>query len=172
MNRCGGCRAGCRFWLGNCQPDKALTGQAQVPSAAARAVLDRMSGVGLVDDQAFARAWVESRQQRRYLSRTALRHELGRKGVAPEVINDATDQVDHDAEYAAASALAAKKLRSLCRVEPGVRRRRLAGMLARRGFGPGVVYRVLDDLAADLADGNDQADAAEPGDAESLAPSG
>lgn len=121
-----------------------------IPEDAARAVLDRLGEVGLVDDQAFAQAWVESRQQRRHLSRSALKRELARKGVEPEVITDAVAGVDSDDELGAARALAEKKSRSMGGLDPEVRRRRLAGALARRGFGPGIVYRVLDEMAGGL----------------------
>ena len=58
-----------------------------VPDDAATEVLDRLGEVGLVDDAAFAEDWVASRQQRRHLSRSALRQELQRKGVAREQID-------------------------------------------------------------------------------------
>ena len=114
-----------------------------VPVEAATTVLDRMEEVGLVDDSQFAGAWVESRQQRRHLSRTALRQELQRKGVDRELVTAAVEEVSPDDEHAAALALAEKKLRSVRSLEPGVQRRRIAGALARRGFGPGISSQVL-----------------------------
>jgi regulatory protein len=47
-----------------------------VPDDAAEAVLDRYTEVGLIDDAAFARAWVSSRQAGRGLARRALSSEL------------------------------------------------------------------------------------------------
>lgn len=114
-----------------------------VPGEAAERVLNRMVDVGLVDDEALAASWVESRQQRRHLSRRALRQELTRKGVDRDVVDEAVGAVDHDDERAAALALAEKKLRSMAGLDAIVQRRRLAGALARRGFGPGVTSSVL-----------------------------
>lgn len=114
-----------------------------IPGDAAERVLDRMVDVGLVDDEALAASWVESRQQRRHLSRRALRQELSRKGVDRDVVDEALSTVDHEDERSAARSLAEKKLRSMTGLNAQVQRRRLAGALARRGFGPGVTSSVL-----------------------------
>lgn len=124
--------------------EKALRAK-DVPTEAATVVLDRMEELGLVDDPTFARDWVESRQQRRYLSKVALRRELTAKGVDRTEIESALEEVQSDDELSAARALAAKKVRSMGDLEPHVRHRRLAGMLARRGFNGSVVSRVLDE---------------------------
>ena len=62
-----------------------------VPAEVAEQVLDRLEAMGLVNDAAFAEAWVESRQQRRHLSRPALRRELQAKGVDRDQIDAALD---------------------------------------------------------------------------------
>lgn len=115
----------------------------EIPGEAAREVLDRMSEVGLVDDAAFAKAWVSERQQRNHLSRRALRYELSRKGVEAEVLDEALDGVDVDDEYAAAKSLAEKKYRSVRSLEPQVQRRRISGALARKGFSYSITGAVL-----------------------------
>ncbi len=117
-----------------------------VPEDAAAEVLDRLGEVGLVDDAAFADEWVSSRQQRRHLSRSALRQELQRKGIAREQIDHALEQVDTDAEYRAALDLARRKHATMSGLEPPVIYRRLAGAMARRGFGSATTARVLRDL--------------------------
>jgi regulatory protein len=124
----------------------------QVPEAAAEAVLDRMEAVGLIDDEGFARDWVESRQQRRHLSRSALRRELLTKGVDRDEIDAALEPVDAEAELSAARDLAAKKVRSMGSLEHQVRYRRLAGVLGRRGFSPGVISRVVAEFVSTVAD--------------------
>jgi regulatory protein len=114
-----------------------------VPTQAAETVLDRMAEVGLIDDAGFATDWVESRQQRRHLSVTALRQELNKKGVDRDQIDAALDQVDHAAEFEAALALAERKAAAMGALPREVRYRRLAGVLARRGFGSGITTQVL-----------------------------
>ena len=115
----------------------------QVPDAVSKSVLDRFQAAGLVDDAAFAADWVESRQSRRHLSATALRRELRAKGVDADDIDVALSVVDADDEYAAALDLARRRQRTMDQLPREVQYRRLAGMLGRRGFGPGATARVL-----------------------------
>jgi regulatory protein len=126
-----------------------------VPEEAADAVLDRMEEVGLVDDRTFAHDWVESRQSRRKLSRSAIRRELITKGVDRDDIDEALAEVGDEDELNAARALAEKKARSMTNLEPQVRYRRLAGALARRGFAGHVTSQVLDEVLSGR-NGSDQ----------------
>lgn len=128
--------------------DQALR-KKDVPDEIASSVLDRLEAVGLVDDGAFAQSWVESRQQRRHLSRSALRRELTSKGVDRDHVDAALATVDADDELTAARALVAKKAAATRGLDPVVRDRRLAGVLGRRGFGSGVIATVLAELRAD-----------------------
>lgn len=114
-----------------------------VPPEVAGQVLDRLQEVGLVDDAAFAEAWVESRQQRRHLSRPALRRELQAKGVDRDQIDAALESVDFGDELAAARELARRRHVAIAELAYPVRYRRLAGALSRRGFGSAIVTQVL-----------------------------
>jgi len=128
-----------------------------VPEHAATAVLDRFGEVGLIDDAAFARMWVSSRQAGRGLARRALQAELRAKGVAPEVAAEAVEAVDADDERAAARQLVERRLRSMQRLDRATATRRLIGMLARKGYGGGlaaaVVREVLDATGAEHDEG-------------------
>ncbi|MBC9733517.1 regulatory protein RecX [Nocardioides marmotae] len=114
-----------------------------VPAELAERLLDRFEEVGLVDDEAFARAWIASRQPGKGLARRALAQELRRKGVADEVAREALDEIDPADEEEAARALVRKKLRSLSRVDDATATRRLVGMLARKGYGGGLAFAVV-----------------------------
>ncbi|MFF6895554.1 recombination regulator RecX [Streptomyces microflavus] len=115
----------------------------EIPDEAAEEVLSRFEDVGLIDDAAFAGAWVESRHHGRGLARRALVRELRTKGVAPSVIDDAVGQLDADQEEETARDLVARKLRSTRGLDRDKRLRRLAGMLARKGYGEGMALRVV-----------------------------
>ena len=115
----------------------------RVPPEVAQRLLDRFEEVGLVDDQAFARAWVQSRQTGKGLARRALAQELRRKGIDDEVARDALADVDPDDEAEAARTLVRRKLRSVQRLDRATATRRLAGMLARKGHSSGVAFRVV-----------------------------
>ncbi len=116
-----------------------------VPVEVALRLLDRFEEVGLVDDEAFARSWVQSRQAGKGLARRALAQELRRKGVDDEIAAAALDEVDPDEEVEAARALVRRRLRTVARLDRTVAVRRLTGMLARKGYSAGVCYRVVRD---------------------------
>lgn len=119
-----------------------------VPTEVATRLLDRFEEVGLVDDEAFARSWVQSRQPGKGLARRALAQELRRKGIDDEVAREVLDEVDPADEEAAARALVRKKLRSLSRVDDTTATRRLVGLLARKGYGSGLAFAVVKDELA------------------------
>lgn len=121
-----------------------------VPEPAAGAVLDRLTDVGLIDDAAFAAAWVDSRHRSRGLARRALRDELRRRGVDPEIVAEAVDRVSGADEAAAARTLVQRRLRSMTRLPVDAQRRRLVAMLGRKGFTGSLAQRVVSDaLRAD-----------------------
>ena len=114
-----------------------------VPEEAAVAVLDRLTEVGLIDDAAFARAWVGSRQAGRGLARRALRAELHAKGVDAEVAAEAVALVDEEDERSAARDLVRRRLSGMHRLDRATVTRRLMGMLARKGYSGGLAAAVV-----------------------------
>ncbi|WP_307807894.1 regulatory protein RecX [Nocardioides xinjiangensis] len=143
----------------------ALTGQARsrkeladklarknVPDRLAKDLLDRFTEVGLIDDAAFARQWVESRHRSRGLAPRALAQELRRKGVDDDATSAALEQIGDADQRAAARALVDKKLRSMRGLDPQVATRRLAGLLARKGYPAGLAYSVVREALRDSGD--------------------
>jgi len=105
--------------------------------------LQRLRESGLVDDTAFARAWVEEREQFRPRSPRALRQELRQKGLDEETITQAITGIDPEASaYEAARARAAR----LGGLDYRQFRHRLGAFLARRGFDYEVIRPVVDRL--------------------------
>jgi len=96
-------------------------------------VLERLRGVGLVDDAAFVRYWLDNRAQFKPKGAVALRQELRLKGVEREVIDAVLAESEHaDDKAALRSALAkADRYRQLPRPEFA---QKLGAYLARRGF--------------------------------------
>jgi regulatory protein len=115
----------------------------EIPDDVADEVLSRLEEVGLINDTAFAGAWVESRHHSRGLARRALARELRTKGVDSTTIDEAVGQLDSDQEEATARELVARKLRSTRGLDRDKRLRRLAGMLARKGYPEGMALRVV-----------------------------
>jgi regulatory protein len=119
----------------------------------AEEVLSRFEDVGLIDDAAFADAWVESRHHSRGLARRALARELRTKGVDSSVIGEAVGQLDSEQEAETARVLVERKLRATRGLDRDKRLRRLAKMLARKGYSEGLALRVVRDALA--AEGED-----------------
>ncbi|MFF1679608.1 recombination regulator RecX [Streptomyces sp. NPDC058256] len=115
----------------------------EIPDDVANEVLSRYEEVGLINDSAFADAWVESRHHGRGLARRALVQELRTKGVDATLIDEAVGQLDSEQEEATARELVARKLRATRGLDRDKRLRRLAGMLARKGYPEGMALRVV-----------------------------
>jgi regulatory protein len=102
-----------------------------VPGGQIEEVVERLERAGLLDDDAFARYWVENRERFRPRGLHALRYELRRKGINDEVIERALASIDvSSSAYRAAEA----KARQLQHLDPATFRRKLLDYLARRGF--------------------------------------
>lgn len=112
--------------------------------------IERMLELGMLDDEAFARAWVESRDRARPRGERAIRSELGLKGIERAVIDAVLvdrrssaaetgegDEPGPGPDAVAADRLLARNARALARVlDPRVRRQRAYTLLARHGFDP------------------------------------
>ncbi len=123
-------------------------------------VLDRLVQVELVDDVAFAQAWVQSRHMHSGRGRRALAAELRLKGVAEPAASAALAQVDDASEEERARELVRKRLRSMVTAVPGpdvpATVRKLLAMLARRGYPQEMALRVVrEELAVRGADGEE-----------------
>lgn len=121
-----------------------------VPDDIAEEVLGRLADVGLVDDAAFARAWVHSRHQGRGLARRALAVELRRRGVADDQVSEAVETLDPDQEMETARRLVQRKLGATRGQPLATRVRRLTGILTRKGYPPTLAYQ----LAREAVDGD------------------
>jgi regulatory protein len=142
-----------------------------VPDQAAANVLERFAEVKLIDDELFARAWVESRHHGRGLAGRALGAELRQRGVGSGDIEAALSQLDPEQELATARELVERRLAGTAGMPVPARMRRLTGVLARKGYPPGLAYRIVREaLERDGADGRaaalDLANLAEPADDE------
>jgi regulatory protein len=103
-------------------------------------VIAQLRRLNLIDDTVFAEYWKENRNSFRPRSQRLLKMELRRKGVEPEIINEAVEDVDEtDNAYRAA----ASKARTISTADYQVFRQKLGGYLQRRGFGYGVINNTI-----------------------------
>lgn len=121
----------------------AVLARRAVPEDAAELVLDRFADVALVDDAAYAQAWVRSRHAGRGLARRALAHELRSRGVADPLVSEALEEVSDADEETAARELVRRRLAATAGLGVQTRVRRLVGMLARKGYSGGLAIRVV-----------------------------
>jgi regulatory protein len=115
----------------------------------AATVLDRMTQVGLVDDEAYAQMLVRSQQATRGLAKGALARELRAKGIENYVADEALAPISDEDERVRARALVDKKLRAMHGLGIEVQTRRLVGMLARKGYSSSVAYAIIREAIAD-----------------------
>ncbi len=114
------------------------------------AAIARLTELGYLDDEAFARAWLESRDRARPRGELALRRELQLKGIERALVEqvlaerrETGDPGAADVDAVAAGRLLAGHARSLARVtDPRQRRQRAYALLARHGFAPDVCASV------------------------------
>jgi len=124
-----------------------------VPEDAAVTVLERFTDVGLIDDALFASLWVTSRHRGKGLAGRALSQELRRKGVDDELVREAVGELEPEQEEQTARDLVRRKLPATRGLAADARVRRLAGMLARKGYAGGLAFRVVkEELEAEGAE--------------------
>jgi regulatory protein len=119
----------------------------RIADKVSRAILARYAEVGMIDDKAFAKAWVTSRHHGKGLAGRALAQELRQRGVEQHAVTEALGELDPETEAQTALALAMRKLRTT-RGEPDAVFRRLVGMLARKGYSGGVALRAVKEALA------------------------
>lgn len=117
--------------------------QTDIDETTIEAVIERLERSGLLDDEMFARFWVENREQFSPRGTRALRYELRQKGVPDEIIQETIADLDEgDTAYHAAL----KRLGRYAQADEQTFRKRLGDYLIRRGFAYHTVRDVLDRL--------------------------
>jgi len=102
--------------------------------------VDRLRTQNLLDDEAFAASWTQSRMRFRPRSKHLIQRELRGKGVSSENAEEATRHLDDDET---ALALATRRMKMLRGLDRETRVRRLSGYLRTRGFGRDTVARTI-----------------------------
>jgi regulatory protein len=123
----------------------------RIPDEVAETVLGRFAEVGLIDDAAFAQAWVETRHHGRGLARRALSAELRQRGVAADQVRVAVGSLGPQDEAAMARQLIARRVAATSGRPLAARVRHLVGVLARKGYPAGLAYQVVREALADEA---------------------
>lgn len=112
-------------------------------------MLDRLTEVGLIDDAALAESYATAVHRERGLAARAVAMKLRQRGVDEPTVQAAVGQIDAQSEAEAARRLVARRRGSLRGLDPPARARRLAGLLARRGYPPELVHQLVRESLAD-----------------------
>lgn len=119
--------------------------------------IERLTELGMLDDAAFAKAWVESRDRARPRGERALRSELRTKGIDRAIVDGTMEEREverPDADEDAARRLLERHASTLARVpDPRARRQRAYALLARNGFDPETAAAASRALEAPAVDG-------------------
>ena len=111
------------------------------------AVVESLKRCGQLDDEKFARLWVESRMRSNPMGDIVLRRELKEKGVSDSIIEATlTDKAANYDEYKVAFSMAEERFRQLAKVDRRKALKRLYDFLLRRGFAYDIVKRIIDGI--------------------------
>ena len=117
--------------------------------AAIDGAVDRLRAQRYVDDDAFARYWVEQRERFKPRGDRALRTELMQKGVARDVIETILGERAPDADVAQAKRALSRPLTRWATLAPQERKRKIHAYLAARGFSYDTIEEVMRASVAD-----------------------
>lgn len=107
------------------------------------AEIERLEGVGLLDDSALAENLVRTLQERKGLGRSAISAELRRRKVDQVAIEEALGSIDTDDELSRAIEVATKRAGQLRSYDPETAKRRLGAYLQRRGYSGSVLSAAM-----------------------------
>ncbi len=110
-------------------------------------VIAKLKASNLIEDEKFARMWVENRLEFHPRSLRLIRYELLHKGIAEDHIEQALQETEDEQDLARRAAVA--YARRLENYENQVYRNRLSGYLARRGFSYGTIAPLVNELLAE-----------------------
>lgn len=113
----------------------------------------RLEELGLVDDAAFARYWVEQRETFKPRSRIALQQELQQKGIQRELIDDVLAEMD---ETAVARQAALKQAARWQTLPEDLFKSKLSGHLQRRGFSYAIIKQIINEVWETTSTNNEQ----------------
>ena len=120
---------------------------------ATSAAIDNLRAQRYVDDEAFARYWLEQRERFRPRGDRGIRMELAQKGVSRDVIDVVLGERAPDADIAQAKKALSRPLTRWATLTAPERKRKIHTYLAARGFGYGTIEEVI---RASVDDADDQ----------------
>jgi len=119
----------------------------KLPAEAIESVIAKLQKEGMLDDEKFAKLYALSRIQSRVFGKGQIRRELTHRGVSPAFVTKAMESIEDFDEFEVAKDLAARRVGHMKGSSSDTKKRRLHGMLLRRGFPTDVIFKVLRELS-------------------------
>ena len=132
-----------RDYLRNISFKRRVQGEEEISELTVEQLIERLKSKGLLNDEAFAFAWVDARRRSKKLGLRALKSELSSKGIDHKVADKILEENQVDEEKLAEEALE-KKLRVWKNLQPLEFKKKATDFLLRKGFEYGVVRTVLE----------------------------
>lgn len=110
---------------------------------AVAAAIDKLRAQRYVDDDAFARYWLEQRERFRPRGDRGIRMELAQKGVSRDVIDVVLGERAPDADIEQAKKALTRAMTRWATLTAPERKRKIHTFLAARGFGYGTIEEVI-----------------------------
>lgn len=111
-------------------------------------LIQNLKQKNLIDDEQFAKSWVESRRVSKQKGKIAIKSELAQKGISGEIIEKVMGGSAIGEDEIAMHALE-KKMKSWKRVEPQKLKQKIFNFLGRKGFEYNVILTVISRLLKD-----------------------
>jgi regulatory protein len=125
----------------------------KLPAEAIESVIVRLQKEGMLDDEKFARLYALSRIQSQAFGRGQIRRELTHRGVSSSLVSKAMRSIEDFDEFEAAKNLAVRRSEHMKGLAPDAKKRRLHGLLFRRGFPGDVIAKVLREVLVSRNEG-------------------
>lgn len=110
---------------------------------AQKQLFNRLKNVGLVNDEEFAKWWVEQRVHFRSMPQKMLKLELRQKGIKDEIVERVLSERESPSEVELARKVLTKKFRQIPKIKDLKEKRRVYDFLLRRGFGYDAIKKAL-----------------------------
>ena len=121
----------------------------KIPAAVIKETLDYFERVELLDDERFARLWIRSRLSSNPRSSWLIARELGRKGLEKELIDRIIkEEILPGKEKSMALGLARRRWSHYKNDPVAAARRKIFSYLARRGFSPGLIISIVEEITS------------------------
>lgn len=121
----------------------------ELPEDAVADEIERLEGLGLINDVDLASDLMDRYSQRQGLGRQAVAQKMRDRRIAPEIITSTLESISDEDEHVRLLEVASDRARALRSLAPDVAKRRLVAYLQRRGFRGSDIFSVVDRVLAE-----------------------